>query len=32
MITKNSPLLTKEDFSLRTDLPEWLLAENKTFH
>lgn len=32
MLTKNSALLTKDDFKVRTDLPEWLLAEYKTFH
>lgn len=25
-------LLTKEDFAKRTDLPDWLLKEYRTFH
>ncbi|MGB2992596.1 MAG: YqcI/YcgG family protein, partial [Paenisporosarcina sp.] len=31
MLTKQQALLTKEDFSTRTDLPEWLLHEYRTF-
>lgn len=32
MLTKQQALLTKEDFSTRADLPEWLLHEYQTFH
>lgn len=32
MIATNSALLTKEDFTSGTDLPEWLLAEYRNFH
>lgn len=32
MLTKQQALLTKEDFSTRTDLPKWLIDEYKTFH
>ncbi|WP_422122584.1 YqcI/YcgG family protein [Planococcus sp. X10-3] len=32
MATTYKALLTKEDFTTRTDLPEWLLKEYETFH
>ena len=32
MLTKRKALLTKEDFQNRTDLPQWLYHEYKTFH
>jgi len=32
MILKDKALLTKEDFAERTDLPDWLLKEYRTFH
>ena len=32
MVTAYKALLTKEDFEIRGDLPEWLLKEYATFH
>lgn len=32
VLTQELALLTKEDFSERTDLPKWLLMEYETFH
>lgn len=32
MIQVSNALLTKEDFTKRTDLPKWLLNEYQTFH